>query len=440
MPVALRMKIGMDNYQGTNRNKNSDGRRMSSPARGKKAIDREASRVARRYLLRVAEVLERNGNIRDTMATLARETARFCGAEQASMYLYDEDGELESFINAGLSASTAAAVEKLGHTQWLAGYLGSNDYPALLPTLTNTGYPTPLHKLAKSAGCESLLTVPLLHHGRLLGLLLIYFDEYLPLSENYLDTLQIVSGYAALALEAAQLVETRRWEKIAQDQFLNLLNHELRTPLTSILGFAQIMKRRVTVVREIDSRMRDQLNMLWAQALRLNRLLDTFVDVTSIERGDFAIAHDPLDIALVVRTAVEQSQAQAHTRHQVSLDIPTRPIWIQGDQKRLEHVISHLIANTFRYTPEDKPVSICCKELDSSKEVLIEVADRGPGIPAELRREIFKRFYPTDTRKAGGMGIGLYVSRAIVEAHGGRLVVGDNPAGGTLVTLNLPLA
>jgi signal transduction histidine kinase len=388
----------------------------------------------------VAEVLERDGNTRDTMATLASETTRFCGARQASLYLYHEDGELDAFINAGLSSSMASTVEKLGHTEWVAGYLGSNDYPALLPTLTDSGYPSPLHKVAKSAGFEWLLTVPLMRSSRLRALMLLYFEDDAALSDEHLDTLQIMSGYAALALSSAQLIETRRWEKMAQDQFFNLLNHELRTPLTSILGFAQIIKRRISTVREIDSRMREQLYMLSAQALRLNRLLDTFVDVSSIERGDFTIDHDPIDMVLILKTAVEQSQAQAHTKHQLSLDLPARPTWIQGDQKRLEHVISHLVSNALRYTPEDKPVKISCEEVPVGREVVVSVADRGPGIPAELRREIFKGFYPTDTRKAGGMGIGLYVSRAIVEAHGGRLVLSDTPNGGTTVTLYLPLA
>src|SRR5204862_7254444 len=98
----------------------------------------------------------------------------------------------------------------------------------------------------------------------------------------------------------------------------------------------------------------------------------------------------------------------------------------------------HIISNAIRYSPVDQPILIECKE-DSRHKVQISLTDHGPGIPIELRRDIFKRFYPSDSRKAGGMGMGLYFSRAMVEAHGGKLNIDSTPGSGTTVDIVLPM-
>ncbi len=238
--------------------------------------------TSRSFLLRTTELLSRGGSARDVMSALAREASRFCGAGQASMYLFNEDGELSGHINAGLRSDVAVELEKLGHTQWAANYLGSSDGPSLVGTSEQGVYPSPIHKVAHREGFEALLSVPMFYEGKLRGLALFYFEHTPELDAERIEALRIAAGYAALALAHGQLVETRNWERRAQDQFLDMLSHELRTPLTSIMGFAQIIRRRIAISNEIDGRLRDQLDMLWAQAQRLNRLLDTFVDVTNI--------------------------------------------------------------------------------------------------------------------------------------------------------------
>jgi signal transduction histidine kinase len=242
----------------------------------------------------------------------------------------------------------------------------------------------------------------------------------------------------ALAAANAQLLETRKWEEKAQGQFLDVLSHELRTPLTSIMGFAQIIRRRISSARDVDSRVRDQLDLLWGQAQRLNRLLDTFVDMSTMERGEFAVEHNRLDVAALLTAALDQSLTQSRSAHRFSADIPDQPIWIFGDAKRLEHVFGHVLSNALRYSPEGQPIAVTCKLEPVENEVLVSVTDRGPGIPPEMQKEIFKRFYPSDARRSGGMGVGLYVSRAIVDAHGGRLSLESSPGRGTSVHIHLP--
>src|SRR5207249_9102865 len=110
-----------------------------------------------------------------------------------------------------------------------------------------------------------------------------------------------------------------------------------------IMGFTQMIRRRFDSMRETDPRMRDQLDLLWAQAQRLHRLLDTFVDMSNIERGEFTIEHNRLDVATALSMAAEQSRAQAHSKHELKLDIPDQPIWVSGDARRLEHAFIHII-------------------------------------------------------------------------------------------------
>jgi len=199
----------------------------------------------------------------------------------------------------------------------------------------------------------------------------------------------------------------------------------------------QMIRRRTSMERSADPLTRDQLDLLWAQVQRLHRLLDNFVDMSNLERGEFTIGHERVDLTNVVSVAIEQVRAQARTRHHLDVTVPAHSIWIHGDMRRLEHAFIHVLSNAVRYSPVDQQIHVVCTEPENG-EVMVSVIDHGPGIPSELRREIFKRFYPSDTRRTGGMGMGLYFSRAIVEAHGGRLTIESTPGHGTTVLINLP--
>jgi signal transduction histidine kinase len=392
-----------------------------------------------KVLADLADLLSGDAEVTDTLQQIAREAVRLTEADAASLFLYNEVGEFERAASDGLSTHVSRELDKLGRTEWVGQYLATGKKAQVLEIPPGTRQPSPIHRLASAEGMAQIVAVPLLFGSRLTGLLILYNREICVYSPADFDFLRAFASLVAMSFAHSSLVQTRKWERKAQDGFLDALGHELRTPLTSILGFTQLVRKQVNDSANGDGRMREQLELIWAQAQRMNRLLDTFVDVANMERGEFIIDHGHLELVDILNRAVAHARVQNRNRLEITLVAPDKPVMVPGDSRRLEHVFAHLISNAIKYSPVDHPVTVLCQEYPAKREVAVSITDRGHGISADLHKEIFKRFFPSGTRKAGGMGMGLYASRAIVEAHGGRLTLFSEPGKGTVVTVMLPL-
>jgi signal transduction histidine kinase len=205
------------------------------------------------------------------------------------------------------------------------------------------------------------------------------------------------------------------------------------------MGFAQLIRKRLNASGTADPRLIEQLDVLWAQAQRLNRLIDTFVDMSRIERGEFEITQGQIELIGILRAAGEQALAQAGSHNKIEYDLPSKPLWLHGDSKRLEQALSHVISNAIRYSPHDQPIKISCEEDSAEKTATIEIIDQGPGIPSARLKEVFDRDHPGSPLKSGGLGVGLYLSKMIVEAHGGQISIDSETGKGTRVVIVLPV-
>jgi signal transduction histidine kinase len=125
----------------------------------------------------------------------------------------------------------------------------------------------------------------------------------------------------------------------------------------------------------------DQLEVLWTQAQRLNRLIDTFVDISNVERGSLAMNLGKVEIVSVLKRAVDQSLAQDRYLHEIVLDTPPALCGYTPTAKRLEQVFSHVLSNALRYSPEHRPVMVALEDQRANGKVLVSIADDGPGIP-----------------------------------------------------------
>jgi two-component system CheB/CheR fusion protein len=146
-----------------------------------------------------------------------------------------------------------------------------------------------------------------------------------------------------------------------------------------------------------------------------------------------------VELTGLLRTAAEQSVAQAGSHNEVLLDVPDEPLWLHGDSKRLEQAFGHILSNAVRYAPPNQPILLSCKLDADESTVTIRITDRGPGIPTSRLQEIFDRKHPGGPLKSGGLGVGLYLTRVIVEAHGGRISIESSSNSGTVVAMTLPV-
>jgi signal transduction histidine kinase len=219
---------------------------------------------------------------------------------------------------------------------------------------------------------------------------------------------------ARLDLEG-QNARLRESERL-KTELVNTVSHELRTPLASVLGFTSVLLSRDF---EPEAR-RHYLGIVDAQARRLSALIDDFLDVRRIEEGRFELVQERLDMAGLLREEVELYRAQSR-RHNVALDLPPGPLPVQGDPDRLRQVVGNLLSNAIKYSPKGGTVQLAAETTDHS--VHVSVRDEGVGIPVDEQPRIFTKFFRGGMAATtiGGTGLGLAVSRDIVESHGGRM-------------------
>ena len=190
-------------------------------------------------------------------------------------------------------------------------------------------------------------------------------------------------------------------------------------------------------IGEFDPR---ALARMLRQVDRLTSLVNDLLDVSRIERGKLALRPEPVDLAELVAGVVEDFRGQAPLRA-LSLEVPGAPVVARVDAVRIEQVLANLLENALRYTPEQSPVEIRLGQ--QAGQAQIEVTDHGPGIPLDQQPLLFTRFYRVrsdPTRPHGGLGLGLYISRQIIELHGGEIGFSTAPDRGSTFFFRLPLA
>jgi signal transduction histidine kinase len=237
-----------------------------------------------------------------------------------------------------------------------------------------------------------------------------------------------------------EIAERRRAEEI-RDEFLSVAAHELKTPMTSLRGFAQLLLLQADKGEALEpERLRPALTAIDEQSGKLARLVGQLLDISRLEAGRLVLERKITDVASlvedVVAAAVAASRAMTN-RHTFKVSGP-RPVVAFVDPLRLEQVLTNLVDNAVKYSPKGGPI-----EIDVSKrkaEVRIAVKDCGIGVPTEHRDRIFDRFYQAHAEhRLGGMGLGLYISRQIVDLHGGRLEARYPGGGGTEVIVRVPV-
>lgn len=256
---------------------------------------------------------------------------------------------------------------------------------------------------------------------------------------------------AAKAETQDHLEKLRELDKL-KSQFLSIASHELKTPITAMSGFVQIAVRRLR--RRIgradparaeqnaeDASLLEQLEVVNRQTTKLARLVDELLDVSRIESGrlEFRVADVDLD-ALAVEVVARLEMVAAH--HAITLTRNGKSFIVRGDRDHLEQVLNNLVSNAVKYSPSGRRVDIALGWTDDG-QVLLSVTDQGMGIRAAELESIFGLFYRSPDREArdvGGMGLGLYISKEIVDRHGGRIWAESREGEGTTFYVTLPPA
>ena len=229
--------------------------------------------------------------------------------------------------------------------------------------------------------------------------------------------------------------EKLRQSERRKSELVRIVSHELRTPLASVLGFTSVLLGR-------DVKPEDQrryLEIINAQGRRLSSLVNDFLDADRLEEGELEMSRRLIDLGTVIAEQVQLFEGQSD-KHRLDTFLPDKELTVDGDPNRLAQVIGNLLSNAIKYSPDGGTVHVMAERVDSV--VRVSVRDEGIGIPEELQKGVFAKFFRGDADASGipGTGLGLTIARSVVEAHGGRMNFVSARGKGSMFWLELPTA
>lgn len=248
---------------------------------------------------------------------------------------------------------------------------------------------------------------------------------------------QVISNFAyqiGIAADNARLFEAQQEALRVKDQFLSIVSHELRTPLTTIKGYAQMLHHKL-VEDPQGLRFADNID---AQVDRLSRLVDDLLDVTRFARGQFDVVPEWVNLRALLEEVVGRFRLVS-PNYAIVLNLDEGSYNGYWDRDRLEQVLNNLIGNAIKYSPDGGTITVTTRRDDDA--VLVSIQDEGIGIPERDLDHLFERFFrgSAEGQDVKGMGLGLYVTRRIVEAHHGSIGVRSKPGYGSEFWFTLPL-
>lgn len=257
---------------------------------------------------------------------------------------------------------------------------------------------------------------------------------------------QVFEQQLALKLHAKALermVQKRTQELVeanaAKDKLLRIISHELKTPLTSLKGMTQLLYRQSTKADSaevVSMGLEDMERSLHRMEVLVNDLLDTSL----IETNMFVLHRKRYDLVKICRNLIDEYTAG--TGPSLTFEIPGEPVEVEVDADRIGQVIINLLTNARKYSAKGSPITVILQQV--GYEAIVSVRDMGIGIPAEMQTSIFEPFFrvpgvEVQTGSHTGLGLGLYISRKIIERHGGHIDVESAPENGSTFSVVLPL-
>ena len=404
-------------------------------------FDSEAERARRSTVLQsIASRARRSLDTSQVLAAAVEEMGRAAGVQRCFVRLGSDARSLGPIEHEWLAAgfpglkggsdrhyAVTSLVAVTGMTAWTNDILSDPRFDE-----TETG---PLIE----ARAKAVLAAPLKWGEELLGVAVFHSESARDWTEADIELIESAADEVATALHHADLYhravatadELARLDEVRRD-FMSMVSHELRSPMTVVAGISDLLQKRSDDLSPQDRR--DLIDTLGRESRRLTKLVSEVLDVESIDQGLVSLIPRELDLAEVVRESVTDAGRADRT------DVVMEPgeTRVVADRDRVKQIMINLLSNAIKFSPEDEPIVVSVSpETDS---VCVSVSDSGPGMSEEEVSRLFQRFtrIPRTGGSKPGSGLGLYLSKALVEKHGGRIWVDTKPGAGATFSFRLP--
>jgi signal transduction histidine kinase len=378
-------------------------------------------------LIEIGRSLNSTLELRPLLQRIAVAARQLTNTEATSILLLDrKSGQLYFEAATNLPGIRSIVVPMEGS---IAGLVVQSGKPVVVPDVRSDPHFYRQADQQSEFSTRSILAVPMVVRGNVIGVLeAVNKREEVEFTRDDVEMLTVLGGQAAVAVQNALLFQ--------QSDLVAEIVHEMRTPLMSVIGYAELMQQSGMTLEQC----RQFASIIEGEAERLTGLANSFLDLARIESGRASLAWAPVDLSTVIHMAVSVLAPQAQAKQVgLAIDITDDLLPIVGDGQRLHQALLNLIGNGIKYCRPGDSVTITARRKDGA--LVVSVADTGPGIPADALPHIFERFYrvPGAEEQAVGSGLGLTITRKIVEAHGGEITVESEEGRGTTFTFTLPL-
>ncbi|HEV2008278.1 MAG TPA: GAF domain-containing protein, partial [Burkholderiales bacterium] len=295
-------------------------------------------------------------------------------------------------------------------------------------------------------GFRTFLAVPLVREDTALGAIVVRRLEVSPFSDKQIKLLETFAAQAVIAIENVRLFDEIQ-EKSAQlevfnrhkSEFLANMSHELRTPLNAVIGFSEVLGERL--FGELTEKQDEYVKDIHASGKHLLSLINDILDLSKIEAGRMELELADFALRPALENAITLLKERAH-QHGIKLELEIDPALglVHADERKFKQVILNLLSNAVKFTPDGGSVSVCAKANGTMMEVA--VSDTGPGIAPEDQAAVFEEFKqvgPASAGKAAGTGLGLPLTKKIIELHGGEIRLESAPGRGSIFTFTGPI-
>jgi signal transduction histidine kinase len=248
--------------------------------------------------------------------------------------------------------------------------------------------------------------------------------------------LQDDDGTALGGVISARDIHARKEAEELQSTFLSVISHELQTPIAIIKGYADLLREEGRALP--PDKMRQKLAIIGEESDRLSKMVEHLLYASRIQAGGLKLNPEPVALAPLANRVVQRLGGLS-VKHALQVSMPADLPAVLGDYERLEEVLVNLVENAIKYSPKGGTVTIAARF--TSDEVIVSVADQGIGVALEDRDRLFERFSRLDSRlvrQMKGTGLGLFICKSIVEAHGGRIWAEAASGGGSRFSFSMP--
>src|SRR5438874_1913383 len=383
--------------------------------------------------MKISETITTIDDTRKVFQTIADEGRALTNAQYSAVGVGTDPGRsFDPWVSSGMSA---AAAEALGRAPRADGLLGAVIREGRLIRLADLrDHPAFRGLPAHHPPMGPFLGVPIVHDGRNVGNLYLSRTEgALPFSERDERAARLLAGFVGVSISNSRLYNEAMAAKRAREDLLATVSHDLKNPLSTIRISTHLLRRSaepgtVNLAERIDR-----------TAERMTRLIGDLLDASKIEAGVLGTAAKPEAAAALVDSAMEIFRPMAGEKSiQLHSQVPSSLLAVVCERDLVLRVFSNLIGNAIKFSPEGSSIIVAAKPMPG--EVQFSVTDSGPGIPAGHLPHVFDRYWQEKGGDRRGSGLGLYIAKGIVEAHGGRIWLESAPGRGTTMFFTLPNA